>query len=454
MGLRGYFQAGSLRRLKLLLGVAVGILAANPAPADAPTKLDPDSHRSTTGAAGLRAEVVAQTIKPYTGRGSKGLITESSDTNHPPATTTPPRPDGSFGQAASSNGTGSDTASSDSDAARRLGQERSDLASRERSVAGGLSSAASRINEYTQPRLASPDPQIRDQAQNYLSQPAEAPAGQEQIYKGLGLETNRDIVDKSPQYVKNLEQSADANSKDAKNLDTLAKQSDAAAAQMKQFAQTLEQRNSNMQSVSDQTAVSASRKGGAADPNSISASAAAQGSGADGSTGQIGFGLDPLASNDSSMTGGKLGTNGKSGAAADGANGTARKGGGRSPSSLAEQLRASLNGKNENGSSKDGGAAAEPKSAFDGLFDANAAGAGKDGRSGISAEGAGGRTANAAHAFSLAGSDTDRAVRKLLGNLNGQGSDAEIYGNVDQSIFVRMKKYLTKAQVDKKVGEK
>jgi hypothetical protein len=250
-------------------------------------------------------------------------------------------------------------------------------------------------------------------------------------------------LEKGPQMSKNLEDAAERHEKEAKKVDAEADRAEAAAAQMKKFQDTLEKRAGNLGSLDDQYHAANPQRGPAsvADYSNVSAShedAAASSGKPDAETSKLG--ADTIAAN-----GAKISPT--TGAGVDGQNANVS---GTGASSLRDQLRDSLATGKAGG--KGGG---EPKSAFDDIFAGAKDRKNADGssRSDIAMGGGGEVGPGGANGFSMSGSDTDRAVKGLMGNLNGdaQGADAAVFGNIDQTIFARMSKYLTKAQVDKRI---
>jgi hypothetical protein len=309
----------------------------------------------------------------------------------------------------------------------------------DRGLAQTISGDIERINSFTQPRMASGDPQQRSEAEQFLQQQPSPSGPHADAYPDLGLKTNQDVVNKGPEYVNNLNDAADQHDKEASQAEKMAKHYDNDANQYDKMASTLNQRAKNMDSVAGQNAaanrnggnlVTGSQFGDVAPENGTSQSNAAS------------EGIDSA----------KFGSGGSGSGKGSEADGASDKSGGRglaSTSSLADKLRASLanGGEGKDASGNDGAGGKDPKSEFDDFFAGARNKSGKDAK-GTIAEGDGAGK-NGSGAFSMSGSDTDRAVKNLLGSL--QGSDEKLFGDINQTIFQRMSKYLKQAQADKKV---
>ena len=313
-----------------------------------------------------------------------------------------------------------------------------------------LSEDYNRINSYASPLLASPDPQQQARGNQFLAQSTSPPAKFSDLYSQLGLNTNGDILSKAPQYIDNLSGAAPERDKQADYWAAQAQQALNAANVMKQFVSTLDQRNSNIQSIDQGTLLTAKTKNGkgaAEYPNKDESLSLNQAS-ARGKTAPL---ADPsLDAQGRPRTSGKSAAN-KSSIALQGSGSVEAAKTGRNPSSLRDRLREKLAGdaaaaKKENGGAGSGDIPA-PKSAFDSVFE----NAGKRNPASADAD----KAYRSGSGFTMSGADTDAAVRRIVSGLDPdeQSADMEknIYGNPDVTIFARMSKYLVKAQTDKKV---
>jgi hypothetical protein len=309
--------------------------------------------------------------------------------------------------------------------------------SSQRALASTITRTADQIRSYTQPRLASPAPAVRAQAREYLARAPEVPPEHAETFEALGMSRNADVLEKGPEYAENLENAADAHEKEADKFDELADQSEAAAAQMERYAKRLDQRSRNIDSIEEQRADGSTDASGAPAAALTGFSPAQQDSvAASADAGKV--------SRPRSTSPGAVPAPAARGAASPAGITAGSATYGNASGALAQRLRDSLDDP-ERGAAGEGASA--PKSAFDDIFRPRERIGRRDPASAAGAASAAEDRAD----FSLAGSETDRAVSHLVRDLDDQGSDDAVFGSVDQSIFQRMRNYLTKAQENKKI---
>jgi hypothetical protein len=242
------------------------------------------------------------------------------------------------------------------------------------------------------------------------------------------------VLDNAPTYTSNLAKASQTEDQNAQSLETRAAQAERAAGVMGGFAKTLQQRVSNIRSLDEKSFLSATTPRPDKD-NAYSV-------GDDSRAADEAAAAEKTERVDSSPSGPGLST------------ATARSGPApqRRYASLSERLREILA---QGAGSEPGKFGSLGKPAFHGEEEQKEA-AGALAKLVEDAAHAGGSGGAPVGAFSLAGSETDRAVTRLMTDESGQGSTAEenIFGDVDQTIFQRMSKYLVKAQVDKRLGSR
>jgi hypothetical protein len=332
--------------------------------------------------------------------------------------------------------------------ARKRSSRDSFISGYERSLADSIANSYDSIQNYVRPRQNSPDAAQRAEAASRLAQPVSVPEAYSQVYPELGLQTNQDLLDQGPQYVENLSNDSDELAAEASRLRKQADEGEKAVKAMNEFRRTLDQRTAGMASVDADTLLAAPS---AAAPAAHGARGAAAAPSA--STG------GPDSSNISGDRTPDLVAGG--GAKAVAAPVAARAGGStvdlggasRAPASL-DSLRDRLRRHLAEAGTTGGGAKAGPgaagaapapakKSAFSSFFEEGSA----------KEEEAAAAAAAAEHAsFFLSGPETDRAVAKFMGNLEGTRGGNEVFGSADISIFQRMRAFLKKCQAEKKVA--
>jgi hypothetical protein len=351
--------------------------------------------------------------------------------------------------AAGVNGNGADQANNSATQATNQANHHLHLGRFENGLAKAFNNDISSIHNYVDPLMSSNNPQSQAQAQQYLQQSVNPSSDYADSYKSLGVNTNQDVLDKAPDYVQNLNSAADAHMQNAATYNTWATQATAAANQMQNYKQTLDQQGQNIQSIAGQSTNIANKNAGNGTDNTSSAS------GNVGSNLASGLGQssqDPNASNgdQTASNAAAAGAAGNQGTASDSAEKSppgSQTGGGRQPASLADRLRAALADQSTDGTN----AKKQPTSEFDSVFEDLSNKKESDSSATVNAKEPQGEVGTSSTRFSMLGSETERAVKSLLSPLQGSNEGRETFGNIDQTVFVRMSKYLTKAQINKMI---
>ncbi len=313
----------------------------------------------------------------------------------------------------------------------------------ETTLADSLAALYDQVKAFTKPRLASTNPDLRDEAARKLREAPSPPANFSDAYSRLGLGTNQDVLDKVPQYVKNLADDANKNEDRADREQQSGDQSMAAANALGGFQRRLGNSASNLHSI-DATPSGISdgenSRDYAGSPVASPASGSRSGLSDHSRPGKASGESDPLAD----------------GAGADGAQAGANPANGPGRNGLRDRLRRDLAGTGGGSGGAKGDAektpdpngyltgpqsdreGAEAKRSIASLYEGGTESPGADGERGAR--------------FSMARSDTDKAVARMVGEggLGGSASEAEL-GSPDVSLFTRTSKFLAKAQADRKV---
>lgn len=318
---------------------------------------------------------------------------------------------------------GSATAAGD---AERSAQEQRSISRTERSLASSIAKDYDRINAYSSPRTSSPDPAIRAQGHQYLAQKVTPAPEHARYYEALELNSNGDVLKKGPEYVHNLAEASEKHETLADHDFQQARQAENAIAKMKDFDKTLDRRDSAMHSMEEQKFFARNKTTTSSANPDISSADASRGPAAAADTKKI-----------NPDNGGSKEQNPSE----------------KKPDfSLREHLadifakkKAPLDAQN----------AHEEKSKattsdFDGIFHSSATANPGTGKKEGAASSAGADSSQNASTFQMLGSENEREIKTLMGNLEQQIAGSP-FGSADQSIFVRMSAYLMKAQSEKRV---
>jgi hypothetical protein len=316
----------------------------------------------------------------------------------------------------------------------------------DRDVSRQINNDQQQVANYAEPLLASRNPSDRAKGEQFLAQSSAPPEKFQEVYQGLHLSTNRDLLEHGPEVSKNLEQAGDNWQKAGDEWKSDGDKAQAAAAQMKAMENNLAQSGQKLSSIT-QDPSSGVRAG--SNTNNLILNTGSGGTGAGGDSSLSASAANQRLSDPAAREGGATAST----------LGRKPSGSRSSPSDLGassfrDQLRSRLLTGQNSALAVNGAQAADPtpKSAFDSLFEHRSPASKSDEETAAESAAA----ANRARAFSMPGSDTDAAVKKLVRKLDDAGStlgsDEQVFGNPEITIFARMKTYLTKAQADKKVA--
>ncbi|MGZ6463802.1 MAG: hypothetical protein ACXWSC_12865 [Bdellovibrionota bacterium] len=326
--------------------------------------------------------------------------------------------------------------------AEKVSRSEKSIYQADQTVRSAISSDYNRAVSTAEPLLESSNPADQQRANQFLAQSLSPPQKYAEVYDKLELHTNRDVLEKGPQYVDNLDKAIPEREKNADFFQDQAQKAYAAADKLDGFTKTLNQRRANLGSIQDNSGITAKTPLASDIKNSAS--------------------LDTIKSEEVTAGDGALKLTDSKGSAAKGstiavtAPDSASKGFERMPASLRDRLRARLAASANNGKAAGADSSATenkdaPKSAFDSLFEAAAKKKDSSGGADANAEHLAGSSRNTR--FQMAGSETDAAVQRLMSGLDSETQAAnEVFGNPNVTIFARMSKYLKQAQAEKKVA--
>lgn len=347
-------------------------------------------------------------------------------------------------------------------------EQRKGISNFESGLASTIAGMYDSLQNYVQPRQASTNPALQNEAASRLRESLNLPSEYRRVAELTGLRTNSDMQSRALDYVQKWSEDAEKQDKLVAKLEQDNERARLAEKEIGDFQNKLGQRVSDMNSLVGGPQGSAAAGGIAAYPAANAKSLAATSGAKSNRNGQSNITAksdDGLPSGQSRGISRGLASvgDGKDAASAitskDDAIIDPKTGKPATGESLRELLKKRLAamkagkdgkaaGGAEGGAGK--GASGEQKSSFDQFFAGTAGehGAGKD-----AADGGKGRGPENP-GFFLSGAETDKVVAKLMGSIDSQGAagGSEVFGSADVSIFQRMTAFLRKAEANKKVA--